>query len=161
MNVLVYAQGERSRRAAVDDFYVLGGDRAAFFAACDIVSLHVRLVPETRHSITLRDLLLMKPSALLVNTSRAGLIEPGALVEALRAGRPGFAAVDVYEREPLTDPADPLLGLDNVICTPHIGYVTMEEFELQFSVVFEQIVAFAGGNPINVVNPGKSVSSAT
>ena len=77
----------------------------------------------------------------------------GALVNALRAGRPGFAAVDVYEHEPLTDPDDPLLRMDNVVCTPHIGYVTCEEYELQFSEVFDQILAYAAGNPINVVNP--------
>lgn len=153
MDVLVYARGERSRQAAIDDYYVLAGDRECFFSSCDVISLHVRLVPETKHSISLRDLAFMKPSALLVNTSRAGLIEPGALVEALKIGRPGFAAVDVYEREPLVDPADPLFCMNNVVCTPHIGYVTMEEFELQFSDVFDQIIAFAAGNPINVVNP--------
>ncbi len=95
----------------------------------------------------------MKPTALLVNTSRAGLIEPGALVTALRAGRPGMAAVDVYEQEPLRDPSDPLLRLDNVVCTPHIGYVSREEWELQFSEIFDQINAYAAGAPINVVNP--------
>jgi D-3-phosphoglycerate dehydrogenase len=95
----------------------------------------------------------MKPSALLVNTSRAGLIERGALVAALRAGRPGLAAVDVFEEEPLTDPHHPLLALPNVVCTPHIGYVTRDEYELQFTDIFDQIVAFAAGAPINVVNP--------
>jgi len=153
MDVLVYAAGERSRQAALDDFFVLADDREAFFSVCDVVSLHVRLVPETKHCISPGDLALMKPSALLVNTSRAGLIGPGALVGALKRGRPGFAAVDVYEREPMTDVSDPLLGMRNVICTPHIGYVTMEEYELQFSDVFDQIVAFAAGTPINVVNP--------
>jgi D-3-phosphoglycerate dehydrogenase len=95
----------------------------------------------------------MKPSALLVNTSRAGLIEPGALVAALRSGRPGMAAVDVYEDEPLRDPTHPLLQLDNVVCTPHIGYVTREEYQLQFSDIFDQILAYAAGRPANVVNP--------
>ena len=95
----------------------------------------------------------MKPSALLVNTSRAGLIAPGALVAALRAGRPGMAAVDVYDEEPLTDASHPLLAMDNVVCTPHIGYVTHEEYELQFADIFDQIVAWAAGAPINVVNP--------
>jgi D-3-phosphoglycerate dehydrogenase len=95
----------------------------------------------------------MKPTALLVNTSRAQLIEPGALVRALGAGRPGMAAVDVYEHEPLGDPSHPLLMMDNVVCTPHIGYVTREEYEIQFSDVFDQIVAYAEGRPINVVNP--------
>ena len=95
----------------------------------------------------------MKPSALLVNTSRAALIAPGALVAALKAGRPGGAAVDVYEDEPVRDPRHPLLELDNVICTPHIGYVSRDEYEVQFTDVFDQIVAYAAGNPINVVNP--------
>jgi D-3-phosphoglycerate dehydrogenase len=95
----------------------------------------------------------MKPTSLLVNTSRAALIEPGALVRALRAGHPGMAAVDVYETEPVTDVTDPLLTMDNVVCTPHIGYVTPEEYELQFSDIFDQILAYAAGTPINVVNP--------
>jgi len=95
----------------------------------------------------------MPPTSLLVNTSRAGLIEAGALVAALEAGRPGGAAVDVFEEEPLRDPQHPLLRMANVVCTPHIGYVTREEYELQFSDVFDQIVAYAAGSPINVVNP--------
>jgi D-3-phosphoglycerate dehydrogenase / 2-oxoglutarate reductase len=95
----------------------------------------------------------MKPTALLVNTSRAGLIEPNALVNALRAGRPGMAAVDVYEHEPLRDVHDPLLTMDNVVCTPHIGYVSRDEYELQFADIFDQIVAYAAGTPIHVVNP--------
>ena len=95
----------------------------------------------------------MKPTALLVNTSRAPLIEPGALVAALRAGRPGMAAVDVYEEEPLRDADHPLLTMDNVVCTPHIGYVTRDEYEIQFADIFDQIVAYAAGTPINVVNP--------
>jgi D-3-phosphoglycerate dehydrogenase len=134
------------------------GDRVAptreeFFATSDVVSLHLRLVPRTRGMVTARDLSLMQPTSLLVNTSRSGLIEPGALVEALRAGRPGMAAVDVYDNEPLIDVTDPLLALDNVVCTPHIGYVTTDEWELQFRDVFEQINAYAAGAPINVVNP--------
>jgi D-3-phosphoglycerate dehydrogenase len=95
----------------------------------------------------------MKPTALLVNTSRAGLVAPGALVQALRNGRPGMAAVDVYDQEPLVDPNDPLLTLDNVVCTPHIGYVTRDEYEVQFAEIFDQIVAYATGHPVNVVNP--------
>jgi D-3-phosphoglycerate dehydrogenase len=95
----------------------------------------------------------MRPTSVLVNTSRAALIAPGALVAALRAGRPGFAAVDVYEQEPVRDPGAELLALDNVVCTPHIGYVTREEWELQFSDVFDQINAFAAGSPINAINP--------
>ena len=96
----------------------------------------------------------MKPTSWLVNTSRAGLIEAGALVAALRAGRPGMAAVDVFEHEPARDPSYPLLTMDNVVCTPHIGYVTREEWELQFSDIFDQINAYQAGSPINVVNPG-------
>jgi D-3-phosphoglycerate dehydrogenase len=96
----------------------------------------------------------MKPSAILVNTSRAGLIAPGALVDALRAGRPGYAAVDVFEKEPLRDTSDPLLNMDNVIATPHIGYVSRDEYEIQFTDIFDQIVAYAAGTPTNVVNPG-------
>jgi D-3-phosphoglycerate dehydrogenase / 2-oxoglutarate reductase len=95
----------------------------------------------------------MKPTALLVNTSRAQLIERSALVEALRAGRPGMAAVDVYEEEPLRDTTHPLLNMPNVICTPHLGYVTRDEYEIQFADIFDQIVAYAAGSPINVVNP--------
>ena len=109
------------------------------------MSLHLRLVDATRGIVTAADLARMKPTALFVNTSRAGLIEPGALVDALRAGRPGMAAVDVYETEPLIDTQHPLLAMDNVVCTPHIGYVTREEWELQFSDVFDQITAFAAG----------------
>jgi D-3-phosphoglycerate dehydrogenase / 2-oxoglutarate reductase len=113
----------------------------------------MRLVKETRGIVTRDDLALMKPSALLVNTSRAGLIAPNALVEALRAGRPGWAAVDVYEEEPLRNLEHPLLRMDNVVCTPHIGYVTRDEYEIQFSDIFDQIVAYAAGKPMNVVNP--------
>lgn len=113
----------------------------------------MRLVNETRGIVTRADLSSMKPTALLVNTSRAALVEPGALVEALRAGRPGMAALDVYEEEPFRDPEDPLLKMDNVVCTPHIGYVTRDEYELQFSDIFDQIVAYTAGTPTNVVNP--------
>jgi D-3-phosphoglycerate dehydrogenase / 2-oxoglutarate reductase len=113
----------------------------------------MRLVNDTRGIVTAADLSHMKPTALLVNTSRAQLIEPDALVRALRAGRPGMAAVDVFEQEPLRDPTHPLLTMDNVISTPHIGYVTRDEYEIQFSDVFDQILAYADGHPINVVNP--------
>ena len=113
----------------------------------------MRLVPATRHIVKPEDLARMKPTAMLINTSRAPLIEPGALAAALRAGRPGYAAVDVFEEEPVRDPELPLLRFEQVVATPHIGYVTREEYETQFSDVFDQIVAFAAGNPINVVNP--------
>jgi D-3-phosphoglycerate dehydrogenase len=112
----------------------------------------LRLVDATRAILTAEDLGCMKPTALLVNTSRAGLIAPGALVAALRAGRPGLAALDVFDEEPLTDPHHPLLSMSNVVCTPHIGFVTRDEYELQFADVFDQIMAWAEGRPIHVVN---------
>ena len=126
--------------------------KEAFFEQCDVLSLHMRLVDATRGIVTADDLARMKPTALLVNTSRAGLIQPDALVDALRSGRPGMAAVDVYEQEPLTDTQHPLLTLDNVVCTPHIGYVSRDEYEIQFADIFDQIVAYAAGHPINIVN---------
>ena len=135
------------------DGYETAASKATFFERCDVLSLHMRLVDATRGIVTAEDLARMKPTALLVNTSRAPLIEPGALVDALRAGRPGMAAVDVYEKEPLRDVNDPLLTMDNVVCTPHIGYVTRDEYEMQFTDIFDQIVAYAAGAPINVVNP--------
>jgi D-3-phosphoglycerate dehydrogenase / 2-oxoglutarate reductase len=152
MDVLVWGR-EPSRARATDDGYAAAASKEAFFASCDVVTLHMRLVPATRGIVSAADLARMKPDALLVNTSRAGLIEPGALVAALRAGRPGMAAVDVYEQEPLRDTADPLLRLDHVVCTPHIGYGTREEWELQFADVFDQVNAYAAGTPTNVVNP--------
>jgi D-3-phosphoglycerate dehydrogenase len=118
-----------------------------------VISLQLRLVQDTRGIVTGDDLSCMKPTALLVNTSRAALIEAGALVDALRQGRPGMAAIDVYEDEPLRDPRHPLLTMDNVVSTPHIGYVTRDEYELQFSEIFDQINAYVAGHPINVVNP--------
>jgi len=152
MPVLVWARPESRERARAEGVDT-AATKEAFFADCDVLSLHLRLVSETRGIVTRDDLARMKPTALLVNTSRAGLIEPGALADALRAGRPGMAAVDVFEEEPLRDPTDPLLRLDNVVCTPHIGYVTHEEWDLQFADVFDQINAFVAGSPINVVNP--------
>jgi D-3-phosphoglycerate dehydrogenase len=152
MRVLVWAR-ESSRARAIADGYDAAPSQAVFYTSSDIVSLHMRLVMETRGIVTRTDLAQMKPSALLVNTSRAGLLEPGALVEALRAGRPGMAAVDVFDHEPVPLTDAPLLAMDNVVCTPHIGYVTRDEYELQFADVFDQIVAYAAGRPINVVNP--------
>jgi D-3-phosphoglycerate dehydrogenase len=152
MNILVWAR-EASRQRARTDGYPVAPSKRQFFEQCDVISLHMRLVAETRGIVSRDDLSRMKPTALLVNTSRAPLIEPGALVQALRAGRPGMAAVDVYEHEPLRDRDDPLLTMENVVCTPHIGYVTRDEYEIQFSDVFDQIVAYAAGKPINVVNP--------
>ena len=152
MNVLVWAR-EASLQRACSDGHAVAQSKRAFFQSCDVISLHMRLVTETRGIVTREDLSCMKPTALLVNTSRAPLVEPGALVDALREGRPGMAAIDVYEDEPLRDPTHPLLTMDNVVCTPHIGYVTLDEYEIQFSDVFDQITAYGAGNPINVVNP--------
>jgi D-3-phosphoglycerate dehydrogenase / 2-oxoglutarate reductase len=118
-----------------------------------VISLHMRLVDATRGIVTAEDLARMKPTGLLVNTSRAQLIAPGALVAALKAGRPGMAAVDVFEEEPVRDTAHPLLNMPNVVCTPHLGYVSREEYELQFTDIFDQINAYAAGKPVNVVNP--------
>jgi D-3-phosphoglycerate dehydrogenase / 2-oxoglutarate reductase len=152
MNVWVWARSS-SRERARSDGYIVAPSKEAFISECDVLSLHMRLVDATRGIVTAGDLARMKPTALLVNTSRAPLIERGALVAALKRGRPGMAAVDVYEQEPVLDPHHPLLAMDNVVCTPHIGYVTRDEYELQFSDVFDQIVAYAAGTPINVVNP--------
>lgn len=152
MQILVWAR-EASRDAARADGVEVAASKADFFERSDVISLHMRLVKDTRGIVTQEDLQRMKPSALIVNTSRAGLIAPGALLAALRAGRPGSAAVDVYEEEPLRNADDPLLRLPNVVASPHIGYVTRDEYELQFSDIFDQIVAYAGGPPIHVVNP--------
>jgi D-3-phosphoglycerate dehydrogenase len=152
MRVLVWAR-EKALAQARADGYEAADSKAAFFEQCDVLSLHMRLVDATRGIVTAADLARMKPSALLVNTSRAPLIEPNALVNALRAGRPGMAAVDVYEKEPLRDTSDPLLTMDNVVCTPHLGYVSRDEYEIQFADIFDQITAYAAGSPTNVVNP--------
>jgi len=152
MDVLAWSRAESLERARADGV-MAAHDRAELFAASDVLSLHLRLVPSTRGIVTTADLASMRPDALLVNTSRAGLIQLGALVAALGAGRPGMAALDVYETEPLLDRDDPLLTMDNVLCTPHIGYVTREEWDVQFSDIFDQINAYADGTPINVVNP--------
>jgi D-3-phosphoglycerate dehydrogenase len=152
MKVLVWAREATMLKARADGYATAPG-KAAFFEQCDVLTLHMRLVDATRGIVTGADLARMKPTALLVNTSRAPLIEPGALVAALRAGRPGMAAVDVYEDEPMRDTAHPLLNMANVVCTPHLGYVSRDEYELQFTDIFEQIAAYAAGAPINVVNP--------
>jgi D-3-phosphoglycerate dehydrogenase len=152
MDVLFWASRESQEKVHTEGA-VVAPSKQFFFEQSDVISIHLRLVDATRGIVTRGDLASMKPSALLVNTSRAGLIEEGALVGALTAGRPGMAAVDVYETEPLTDTNDRLLQMDNVICTPHIGYVSTDEWELQFSDVFDQINAFASGQPTHVVNP--------
>ena len=144
---------EAGRARALADGEHVPESRKAFFATSDVVSLHVRLKPETRGLITAGDLAAMQPRALLVNTSRSGLIEAGALEAAVQRENPIHAAVDVYEVEPFTDRASPLLTLPNVIPTPHIGYVTEDEFDLQFSDIFDQINAYAAGDPIHMINP--------
>ena len=152
MRILVWAR-EASRQKAQADGYSVAASKEAFFATSDVLTLHLRLVDATRGIVTAADLARMKPTAIFVNTSRAPLVEPGALVAALKDGRPGKAAVDVYEEEPVLGGKHPLLAMDNVVCTPHLGYVTRDEYELQFADIFDQINAIAAGKPINVVNP--------
>ena len=152
MRVLIWAR-EESRARAHADGWETAASKEAFFEQCDVLTLHMRLVDATRGIVSEDDLKRMKPTALIVNTSRAPLIQPNALVNALKSGRPGLAAVDVYETEPMRDTAHPLLAMDNVICTPHLGYVTTDEYEVQFNEIFGQIVDYAAGAPSNVVNP--------
>jgi len=154
MKVMVWGR-ENSREKAIEDGYMVATSKKQLFEECDVVTLQMRLRQETVGIVTAEDLARMKPTALLVNTSRAGLIAPGALVKSLRAGRPGAAAIDVYETEPMTDTGDPLLLMDNVICTPHIGYVEINSFDNSFGSIFDQIIAFDRGHPINVVNSGR------
>lgn len=152
MKVLVWARPD-SLAKAIADGHEAAADKSSFFKSCDVASLHMRLVPATRGIVTAADLALMKPGAILVNTSRAPLIESGALEAGLTQGRPFMAGVDVFEVEPLRDVKNPLLAHPNVVATPHIGYVTHEEWELQFSDIFDQIAAYAAGAPINMINP--------
>lgn len=152
MHVQVWAREAGLARARADG-YGIARSKEAFFQECDVISLHMRLVDATRGIVTAADLARMKPTALIVNTSRAPLIAPGALANALRAGRPGMAAVDVYDEEPVFDTRHPLLTLGNVVCTPHIGYVERDGYESQFSDIFDQILAYLAGKPANVVNP--------
>ena len=152
MRVVIWGS-EASRNAAQADGFEAAPSREAFFAEADVLSLHLRLNDETRGMVKTADLARMKPSAVLVNTSRAELIEAGALEGALRAGRPGMAALDVFETEPL--PSDsPLLRMDNVVATPHLGYVEKDGYELYFSAAFRNILDYAAGAPKNVLNPG-------
>jgi D-3-phosphoglycerate dehydrogenase len=133
--------------------FAAAASREAFFSQSDVISLHIPLNKETQGIVTAADLALMKPSSILVNTSRAGLIEKGALVEALKKGRPGRAGVDVYEVEPVLNGDHPLLNLPNVVCTPHLGYVERSTYESLYGAAIDQILAFAAGKPINLVNP--------
>lgn len=152
MNVRVWAREAALARARADG-YTPAASKEALFEESDVLSLHLRLVEATRGIVTAADLARMKPTALIVNSSRAGLIAPGALEAELRAGRPGMAAVDVYEEEPVLGARHPLLAMDNVVCTPHLGYVERNGLETQFSTIFDQILAYLAGTPINVVNP--------
>jgi D-3-phosphoglycerate dehydrogenase len=152
LRVVVWGR-EQAHAKAIADGYIGAKSKQAFFEECDIISLHMRLVDATRGIVSAEDLARMKPTALLVNTSRAGLIEPGALVDALKAGRPGKAAVDVYEEEPVLGGKHPLLSMDNVICAPHLGYVERDGLEHMFAGIFDQILGFTNGKPINVQNP--------
>jgi D-3-phosphoglycerate dehydrogenase len=151
MNVQWWAS-EEGRARAIKDGQIVADSRATFFATSDVVSLHVRLKPATRGIISAQDLADMAPRSLLVNTSRSGLIAPGALEAEITKGRI-HAAVDVYDTEPLRETSHPLLTHPNVLPTPHIGYVTEDEFDLQFSDIFDQITAYAAGAPIHMINP--------
>jgi len=152
MKVLAWGREGSLDRARADGLEV-ARSKDALFEESDVVSLHLRLIDATRGIVTAADLARMKPTALIVNTSRAGLIAPGALEAALRAGRPGMAAVDVFEEEPVLGARHPLLSMDNVICTPHLGYVERDGLEHMFETIFDQILAYGAGKPINVVNP--------
>ncbi len=152
MNVIAWGREASARRAEAAGV-AMAASREQIFEDSDVLSLHIRLTPETRGLVTSQDLARMKPDAVLVNVSRAELIAPQALERALRAGRPGCAAVDVYEAEPVLGAADPLLSMDNVVCTPHLGYVEQDTYETYFGTAFDNILAFASGKPANVVNP--------
>lgn len=151
MDVRVWGR-EGSLSRARSDGYALAAGREELFERSDVLSLHLKLSAETRGIVTAADLARMRPDGLLVNTSRAELIAPGALESALRAGRPGFAAVDVYEEEPVLGAAHPLLALDNAVCTPHLGYVERDSYESYFGQAFEQVAAFAEGRPVDAVS---------
>jgi D-3-phosphoglycerate dehydrogenase len=152
MKVMVWGS-EAARQRAMGDGLAVATSREEFFSTADVLSLHLRLVPETRGIVTQSDLSLMKPESLLVNTSRAELIEPDALISCLNRGRPGMSAVDVFESEPILQ-GHPLLRLENCICTPHIGYVEQDSYELYFGAAFDNIINFIRGTPTNIINPG-------
>ncbi|MEA2649394.1 MAG: D-3-phosphoglycerate dehydrogenase / 2-oxoglutarate reductase, partial [Candidatus Binataceae bacterium] len=152
MKVLIWGRDTTIAKAQADG-YTIAESKEALFADSDVFSLHLQLNDTTRGIVTAGDLARMKPSSLIVNTSRAGLIAPGALAAALRAGRPGMAAIDVFDDEPVTGGNDPLLKMDNVVVTPHIGYVERAGLEGMFQVMFDQVLAYGRGAPINVANP--------
>ncbi len=151
MNVVVWGS-EGSMQQAMADGHQAAASRDDFFAQCDVLSLHLRLSEDTRNIVRPEDLARMKPTALLVNTSRAELIQDGALVAALNRGRPGMAAVDVFESEPILQ-GHPLLRLENAVCTPHIGFVEQDCYEQMFGGAFDNLLNFMAGNPSNIVNP--------
>lgn len=151
MTVRVWGS-EASRDKARADGHEAAASREAFFAESDVLSLHLRLDESTRGIVKLEDLLHMKPSSLFVNTSRAELLDEGALVSALNKGHPGMAAVDVFESEPILQ-GHPLLRLENAVCTPHIGYVEQDSYETYFSAAFDNVLAFMKGQPTNIINP--------
>ena len=151
MQVVVWGS-EASRARALADGHAAADTREAFFKQCDVLSVHLRLIDSTRGLITLDDLSQMKPTALFVNTSRAELVEDSALVSALNKGRPGLAAIDVFEAEPILQ-GHPLLRLENAICTPHIGYVEQDSYELYFGAAFDNVINFIRKQPTNIVNP--------
>ena len=152
MRVVVWGREASLERAKADGFEV-AASKAEFFQQSDVLSLHLRLNPETQGIVTLEDLSRMKPTALFVNTSRAELLEPDALIAALNRGRPGLAAVDVFESEPILQ-GHALLRLENCICTPHIGYVEQDSYEMYFGAAFDNVINFIRGTPTNIVNPG-------
>jgi D-3-phosphoglycerate dehydrogenase len=152
MTVVVWGREQSHERAAQDGFEI-ANSQTDLFERSDVLSLHLRLNDETRSIVRLEHLTRMKPTSLLVNTSRAELIEPDALISALNRGRPGLAAVDVFETEPILQ-GHALLRLENCICTPHIGYVEKDSYELYFGAAFDNVVNFIKGTPTNIVNPG-------
>lgn len=152
MRVLAFGRDNTARQARALG-YEVAKDKAELFERSDVLSLHCALTAETRSIVGPEDLARMKPAALIVNTARAELIAPGALVEALRQGRPGFAAADVYEQEPVVNGEHPLLKMPNVTCTPHLGWAEYDTWELYFGEAFDNIVAFASGRPANIANP--------
>jgi D-3-phosphoglycerate dehydrogenase len=152
MKVLVWGS-ESSRAEALSDGFDAAPSKQDFFARSDVLSLHLRLSSKTESCVTYDDLQLMKKDALIVNTSRAQLIETGALARSLKAGRPGFAALDVYDSEPVAVEQEPLLTMPNVLCAPHIGYVEQNNYELYFNIAFENVVNYFNGAPQNIANP--------
>ena len=152
MKILVWGQETSAKRAA-EAGYAVAASKAALFEQSDVLSLHVRLRPDTAGIVGPAELARMKPTALILNTSRAELIAPGALLAALQAGRPGYAAVDVYEQEPILHGDHPFLSMPNVICTPHLGWAEWENFDLYYSEAFDQIVAYTKGEDMRLANP--------